>query len=102
MEVDHIDNNKLNNQKSNLRLATHHQNQFNSNLQRNNTSGYIGVVYHKNYKKNKISKMSHWHARIKFNSKHISLGYYQTPEEAAKAYDKKAKELFGEFAKTNF
>jgi len=43
-----------------------------------------------------------WEARISFNTKKIYLGSYKTKEEAARAYDKKAIELFGEFAQLNF
>ena len=41
-------------------------------------------------------------AKIQFQKKHIHIGYYMTAEEAAIAYDKKAREVFGEFARTNF
>lgn len=57
-------------------------------------SGYIGVVYHE------PDRM--WRARIRFKGKNHSVGYFQRPEDAARAYDAKARELRGEFARLNF
>lgn len=91
IQVDHKDRNILNNQKSNLRLATNQQNLFNSGIYKNNTSGYKGVAASKNK----------WCARIKHNGEPIHLGTHKTKEEAALAYNKKAIELFGEFALLN-
>lgn len=93
--IDHIDGDGLNNQRLNLRLATNAQNQWNSGLRIDNTSGHKGVCWNKNAKK--------WKAQIRCKSKYqILLGYFKTKEEAAKAYDNKAKEFHGEFARTNF
>jgi len=92
--VDHINHNGLNNRRSNLRLCTHKQNQRNRRPNRGGTSEYKGVHWSKNRKK--------FRAMICNNSKIIHLGYFQDETEAAKAYDKKAKELFGEFAYLNF
>ena len=93
-EIDHIDHNILNNQKSNLRVCTHSDNKQNRPSPRHNTSGYKGVIFDKRSKK--------WYAKIGWllSSKH--LGTFATAEDAAHAYDKKAKELFGEFACLNF
>lgn len=94
--IDHIDGNGLNNQKSNLRVSTKCQN--NSHLLKKNprnTSGYRGVYPNR---KNKS-----WIAQISFENNQVYLGSFKTPEEAAKVFDKKAKELFGEFCgKLNF
>jgi hypothetical protein len=94
LEVDHWDSNTLNNQKDNLRLATHSQNQSNRGKTKRNTSGYKGVSLCK--------KTNKWRALIKFNKKSIHLGYFNNIIDAARAYDQKAIELFGEFAKLNF
>jgi hypothetical protein len=91
-QIDHRDGNGLNNQRSNLRIATAMQNQSNRGPQRNNTSGFKGVC--KRYGK--------WRAQIKYKGEKISLGTYPDPAEAARAYDRKARELFGEFAWQNF
>jgi hypothetical protein len=93
-EIDHIDGDTLNNQRGNLRQATYGQNKVNTGLRRTNTSGYKGVVWHKQCLK--------WKAEITINSKNRHLGLFSTKEEAAKAYDKAALENFGEFARLNF
>ena len=91
-EIDHINHNGLDNRKSNLRLATISQNQQNSQIKRNNKSGYKGVVFRKDANK--------WRAQIGFNEKTFCLGYFNNPKSAAQSYNKKAKELFGQFART--
>lgn len=88
--IDHKNQNTLDNRKSNLRDCRKHQNLANRGLQRNNTIGFKGVCFHE--------KTGTWNARVKFRGKNISIGYHRTPEEAARYYNLKAKELFGEFA----
>lgn len=90
--VDHKNNNGLDNRKENLRPASTSQNKANRGMQKNNHSGYKGIRPSKNK----------WAAQIQCNHKWEHLGVFNTPEEAARAYDKRAVELFGEFAKTNF
>ena len=97
MVTDHINMDTLDNRKKNLRFATHSQNHANEPKQKNNTSGYKGVWLNK--LKSKDSKK--WVANILFQGKKQCLGIYFTPEEAAQAYNIKAKELFGEFALLN-
>lgn len=92
--IDHKNGNKLDNQRQNLRPATQSQNKANSKLHCDSTSGYKGVTWDKQYGK--------WKAYISFNKKSVFIGRYADPIEAAKAYDKKAKELHGEFACLNF
>lgn len=91
---DHIDLNGLNNQKSNLRKCTKQQNNMNQKPRKNSSSKFKGVSW-----KKKINK---WQSQIEFNKKGIYIGVFQSEIEAAKAYDKKALELFGEFAWLNF
>lgn len=93
-EVDHWDHNTLNNQRYNLRLATGKQNQHNKTKQSNNTSGYTGVSWNKQSNK--------WKAYIFFNKKQIHIGVFDNVVQAARAYDQKAIEIFGEFANLNF
>jgi len=90
-EVDHIEHDTLDNRKCKLRLCSRQENSFNRIRQKNNTSGFKGVVYHKKPKHmiNELKKP--WEAQIK----HIHIGNYKTKEEAAEAYDRKAIELFG-------
>lgn len=92
--IDHINDNGLDNRKLNLRICNNQQNQFNSRKQKNTTSKYKGVLWHNRDKK--------WMSYIYYNNKSKYLGYYSSEVEAAKIYDKTAKELFGEFARLNF
>ena len=92
--VDHIDHNGLNNQKYNLRIATHSQNCQNRRPCKNSSSKYRGVCWHKKNKK--------WTAHIKIDKKTIYLGIFESEEDAAMAYDAKAKELHGEWTYLNF
>ncbi len=92
--VDHRDHNGLDNRKSKLRICTRAENTRNQRLHKRGSTGYKGVSRHK---KQKI-----FHAYIGYNSKKIWLGRFKKAKDAAKAYDKKAIELFGEFACLNF
>ena len=92
--IDHRDGDGLNNQKSNLRFCNNQQNQMNTRPQINNSSKYKGVYY---FKRDNRFKSQVW-----FNGKSYYVGTFDSEIEAAKAYDKKALELFGEFARLNF
>lgn len=92
--TDHINHNGLDNRKQNLRICTHSQNLRNQKLQQERTSKYKGVSWQKN--------CTMWVAFIGYKGKKIYLGAFDNEIEAAKKYDQKAKELFGEFAYTNF
>lgn len=94
-EIDHKDGDGLNNQKDNLRGCTRQQNIHNTKPRLNTISRYKGVGLER--------KNGKWRVSIKaMDGSRISLGAYFTEEEAARAYDAKAKELFGEFARLNF
>ena len=93
-QTDHKNCNSLDNRISNLRLCTTSQNQHNQKPHKGRTSQFKSVYWNKRAKK--------WMAQIRHNSKLIYLGLFNDEIEAAKTYDAKAKELFGEFAKTNF
>lgn len=95
MHTDHIDGNRLNNQRSNLRVCTCAQNLHNSKKTNKSChSQYKGVTWR--IQDNK------WWARITFNCKSISIGLFKTELDAARAYDRAAREYFGEFARLNF
>ena len=74
--IDHIDRNPLNNTRQNLRIATFQLNSLNRNMQKNNTSGVVGVSYAKDRNK--------WTSQIKVNNKTISLGHFLKKEDAIK------------------
>lgn len=98
MQVDHINGNGLDNRRSNLRLLTHDENQWNQRgATRTNTSGYIGVTFKKGQPRNKP-----WTAHISHQNRKIVIGYFATAEEAARARDEKAIELRGDLATLNF
>ena len=92
--VDHKDRNSLNNHLSNLRWCTRKENQQNMSKRKNTTSVYKGVYFNK--------KDNKWIARIKHNDQRIYLGYFSDESDAGRAYDRKANELFREFAVLNF
>lgn len=92
---DHANRNGLDNRFSNLRKCTPHQNQANTKIRSDNTTGYRGVK-HRNYNRKR------WSAAIQVRNKAIFLGHFYTAEEAAKAYDIGALRYLGEFATLNF
>ena len=89
MDIDHKNRNGLDNRRCNLRPATRGQNNVNSGLPRNNTSGIRGVVWDKARGK--------WAARIKHNGEHINLGRFDTLAEASQARNEVGVRLYGEF-----
>lgn len=95
MDTDHINHDTLDNRKYNLRICSRSKNNMNTiSVDVNKKSIYKGVTWFKRDLK--------WKSQIMINYKNIHIGYFTSEIEAAKAYDKKAKELFGEFALTNF
>lgn len=94
--IDHINRNTLDNRSCNLREANKSQNAVNTPPSKSNKSGFKGVY------RCELHKTKKWVSKTMFQNKHVWIGYFETPEEAARAYDKKAKELFGEFAYLNF
>lgn len=92
-EIDHINLNALDNRISNLRVCSHQQNNFNKRSYKNSSSKFKGVSWE--------AWTGRWKAQIMFGGKQINLGRYDTEEEAAKAYNAKAENLFGKFARRN-
>jgi hypothetical protein len=93
IRVDHINRNRLDNRKCNLRTCNQSQNAMNSVPRRNNNTGYKGVSYYSPRKK--------FRAMISKDYKQIAIGYFSDPEEAAYVYDQFAIQLHGVFARRN-
>lgn len=89
---DHEDRNGLNNQRYNLRRITHRLNLHNSKIQ--GISKYRGVCWHKRGNK--------WQAQIRTKGVLAYLGSFDSEIEAAKSYDKEAREIYGDNAELNF
>ena len=87
--VDHKNNDKHDNRLENLRWCDKIENGRNQKIRKNNVSGVKGVGQYKQTNK--------WRARITINGRDISLGHYNTIEEAIAARQRVANELFGEF-----
>jgi len=93
MDTDHVNRNRLDNRRKNLRVASRSENVANSFVTKQNKSGYKGVSWKKSNSK--------WCAQIRFNNKVFHIGLYSDIKKAAKAYNKVAKKFFGKFAYLN-
>ena len=91
--VDHKDLNGLNNQRHNLRIANGAQQIANAGMYKNNKSGFKGVCWSTQAKK--------WVATVTLG-RNFFLGHFRDRKAAARAYDREARKLFGEFARVNF
>lgn len=87
--VDHIDGDRLNNRRSNLRVCTHSENMRNQGKHTRNASGFKGVFWNKKDKR--------WQAEVAVLGKNYYAGYHATAELAAAARDRLAEQLHGEF-----
>ena len=96
METDHKNLNKLDNRRCNLRICDRSENNMNHKTRKDSASGYKGV-----YLTKKDKRVKKWRSTIKIRDKRIFIGNFFSKEEAALAYNQKAKELFGEFARLN-
>jgi hypothetical protein len=93
LDVDHINGARMDNRRSNLRIVTRQQNNWNQG-KRHGTSIYKGVSWHTTTKQ--------WRVCIRYKGKKVSIGTFRQERHAALAYDLWARETFGEYAKTNF
>lgn len=89
LQTDHINGNKLDNRRSNLRSCNNSENHYNIKLMSNNTSGHKGISWSKAAKK--------WHAYINKDSKRTYLGIFDNLADAIQVYEEAAAELHGEF-----
>jgi len=93
--IDHINHNGLDNRRANIRVVTRQQNTWNKRKQRGNCSSqYKGATW--------LKRAGKWQARITCNGKSIFIGYFDDQISAARAYDAKAAELYGDYAALNF
>lgn len=93
MVTDHINGNKLDNRRENLRVCTQQENSRNRKIAKHNKCGFKGVIWDDGRKK--------WRAQLRHGGKTINAGRYETKELAAMAYNQRAATLFGIFAKLN-
>lgn len=94
IEIDHKNHDTLDNRRCNLRFATGQQNLLNRRAHKDNRSGFKGVCW--------SSEKGKWKAEIQSQKVRKHIGYFETPEDAARAYDRHATVLHGEFAFLNF
>ena len=90
---DHINRNRLDNRRCNLRPATARQSSCNRGRPKTNKSGYTGVRWCSDTKK--------WRACVYMYKRTISLGHFEDIKEAAQAYNEAARKYYGEFAVLN-
>jgi len=91
MEIDHINHDKLDNRKANLRVCTRLQNTWNSKVHKDNVTGFRGVSL----------QGDKYMAQVSVDGDRVFLGRFDSPKEAASAYNKFATENRGEFAYVN-
>lgn len=89
-EIDHVNHVKNDNRDVNLQPSNHNLQQVNMPKKSGTSSMYKGVSYAPHKKINK------WRAQLQHRGKHLSLGHYESEEQAARAYDKAAFDLWGE------
>lgn len=93
MQIDHSDNNRLNNQRSNLRICSESQNRMNAQLRKTSKSGYKGVSW--------TTEKQRWKVQLRKDGKNVVSKYFQDKHEAARYYNQKAIEFFGDYAWLN-
>lgn len=100
MVVDHVNGNPLDNRKENLRICSQLENSRNRQANKGQKYKGVALINIKGVKRPKTNRR--FFASIFYQGKSVRIGYFETENEAAKAYDEKARKLFGEFANLNF
>jgi len=95
LQVDHRNKNPLDNRRTNLRICSNSENQWNRGKTRSNTSGFKGVF------RDKRQQKKSYRARITANKEIFNLGSFEKPEQAGAAYKRAAKQHHGKFARTD-
>lgn len=90
-QVDHINGDRLDNRRDNLRVCSKSQNMCNRGPQKNNTSGFKGIYYDKFAEK--------WRAKANFNGKVYSIARSKSKDKVIRAYNRLISKIQGEFAK---
>lgn len=93
LQVDHINGDRADNRVENLRAATRRQNAYNRGADRVSTSRFKGVSWNREKRK--------WEVKLRIDGRNRTLGRYDTEEDAAVAYDRRACEIHGEFFRPN-
>lgn len=101
MQVDHINGDKLDNRRANLRICTQQQNLISKSKRKDSKMKFKGVMYVRPSVRSLNERKRPYYAKIRHAGTWYGLGYFATQEEAARAYNVKAKELHGEFAVLN-
>lgn len=94
LQIDHINHNTLDNRKEQLRIATPQENSRNTRIHKNNKSGFKGVSWSKSNKK--------WVTFLRVNKKSKYIGQFDNKIQAAIAYNKACKKIYGEFSHLNY
>lgn len=91
MQVDHINRDRFDNRRANLRVCTHAENMRNRSLHKNNKSGVPGVCWHKSKGK--------WQVQVRMDGKLHFFGFFDDKEEAIQVRNNAVRRLHGEFAR---
>lgn len=94
-QVDHVDGNKLDNRRANLRICTNSENRRNQKIRKDSSHNFKGV------ERRTKGFRTRFYARIMVDGRRLALGGYETELEAAHAYDRAAAKHFGSFARLN-
>lgn len=93
MDVDHKEQDTLDNRRSNLRICTNYENNLNKPIRKTNKSGYKGVCWH--------TAANKWVAQLNHGGKRVHCSWHEDKKDAARSYNVAALKYHGEFARLN-